>query len=255
MRVVRRQRARKVGDMTAQLPLADELAVVFTRMSGLLLSTETVNTVLTLITSLAREVVPGTVGAGVTLVDSAGGRVSAAATDAVTEHADELQYRMGVGPCLTAWDRRVVVRVDDVTRDDRWPEWGAAVSAEDGVRAVLSAPLLAGGEALGALKVYARAVDAYGEREEILLTMFAAQAAVLVANVRSHEDARRLSDELRDAMRGRDVINMAKGIVMAREHVDEEAAFATLADLARDQRQTVRETATDLYGSTVPRRG
>jgi GAF domain-containing protein len=241
--------------MTSQLPLADELAAVFARMSGLLLSTETVNTALTFITSLAKEVVPGTDGAGVSLLDGDGSPTTTAATDALTERADELQYRLGAGPCVTAWSHRVAVRVDDVATDGRWPQWAAAVTEAEGVRAVLTAPLVAGDETLGALKVYARKPGSYGEREEHLLTMFAAQAAVLVANVRSYEDARRVSDELKNTMRDRDVINMAKGILMARDAVDEQAAFSTLTTLARERHQTVREAAEGLRRAAVrPRR-
>jgi hypothetical protein len=41
--------------MDTELPLAEELAAVFARMAGLMLSTETANTALELITALARE--------------------------------------------------------------------------------------------------------------------------------------------------------------------------------------------------------
>jgi hypothetical protein len=58
--------------MDTELPLANEFAAVFARMSGLMLSTETVATALELITALAEEVVPDTDGAGVTLMDSQG---------------------------------------------------------------------------------------------------------------------------------------------------------------------------------------
>jgi GAF domain-containing protein len=196
--------------MDTELPLADELAAVFASMSGLLLSTETVNTALELITALAKEAVPDTDGAGVTLLDERGDRVTAAATDPLVARADGLQYDLDEGPCLTAWERRALVRINDLTREDRWPRWAPATAAT-GMRAVLSAPLVAGDEALGALKVYSCRSGAYGGREEHLLTMFAAHAAVLLANVRSYEDARRTSAELRDSMRGRDVINVAKG--------------------------------------------
>jgi hypothetical protein len=61
-------------DATSSLPLADELSVVFARMSGLLLSEETVATALGLVSSLLQEAVPGAVGAGVSIVDPAGRR-------------------------------------------------------------------------------------------------------------------------------------------------------------------------------------
>ncbi|MFL6143782.1 MAG: GAF and ANTAR domain-containing protein [Labedaea sp.] len=239
--------------MGSELPLADELAAMFARTSGLLLSTATVQTALQLITSLTVEMFSGSSGAGISLLDPQGKRVTTAATDAVVERADALQYQLGQGPCLTAWEQHRVVRVDDIAGDDRWPEWARAV-AEVGVRSVLSAPLVAGSGSLGAVKVYAAQPRMFGEREERLLTMFATQAAILLANMRSAEDARRVSDTLKDALRGREVITLALGVIMARQGVDERGAFLALADTAQQQGKTMRQAAERIAESTVQRR-
>jgi GAF domain-containing protein len=218
----------------------------------LLLSPEKVDTALRLITALAVEMVPGTTGAGISLLNGQGEPMTAAATDDLVERADTLQYRLGDGPCLTAWEHRVVVRIDDLAEDKRWPSWSRP-AAELGLRAALSAPLIAGSEPLGALKVYAVEPYAYGEREEQLLTMFATQAAMLVADMRTAHDAERVSAQVADRLRGRDVVKLAKGIIMARDGVDERAAFLTLAHLAEQHRSTLRHTAERLAQSTVRR--
>lgn len=238
--------------MTSEQLPADELAAVFAHASGLLLDTETVHTALRLITSLAKENFPGTAGAGITLLDQDGNRMTAAATDPVVERADALQYELGQGPCLSAWEQRAVVRVDDVAREDRWPRWVQAVTGV-GLRSALSSPMLTGGEVLGAMKIYAAAPGAYGDREGYLLTMFATQAAILLANMRTAEDARRVSDRLRDALRGRDVITLGKGIIMARDGVDEQTAFLVLAETAQRDRTTLRRAAEQLVRSTTHR--
>src|SRR4051794_24970297 len=113
--------------MPADLPLAAELSAVYARMSGLLLSEETVNTALRLVTSLAADTIPGTAGAGVTLVDDGGRKTSAGASDPLVERADSLQYELDEGPCLTAWAQRALIRIDDIPADRRWPQWSAAV--------------------------------------------------------------------------------------------------------------------------------
>jgi GAF domain-containing protein len=178
--------------------------------------------------------------------------VTTAATDEVVRRADDLQYELGGGPCLSAWSDRVTVRIDDVSRDARWPEWARAV-AELGLRSSLSVPVVAGVTSLGALKVYATEPGAYGRREEQLLAMFATQAAVLLANMRTTQDAERVSDRLKDSLRGREVITLAKGIIMAREGVDERTAFLALADLAQQHGTTLRQTAERMARSTVRR--
>lgn len=47
----------------AQLPLDEELSTVFARMSGLLLTEETVESALGVVAALALDTVPGSVGA------------------------------------------------------------------------------------------------------------------------------------------------------------------------------------------------
>lgn len=236
-----------------ELPPTEELTLVFARMSGVLLSEETVASSLTLVTSLALETLPGTAGAGITLVDENGLRTSAAATDEHVEHADRLQYELDEGPCLTAWAQRQTMRIDDVADEPRWPRWCAAIS-QNQVRSALSAPLVAGDHALGAMKVYAAAPAAYGPREEHLLDLIASQASVLIANMQSHEKTQQLSEGLRAALRSRDLIGQAKGIIMERNGVGEEAAFAILAASSQRQNRKLTEVARALVDTATRRR-
>ncbi|WIX75108.1 GAF and ANTAR domain-containing protein [Amycolatopsis carbonis] len=236
--------------MEPELPLADELAAVFARLSGLLLTTETVQSLLKLITATAREVFPSALGSAVTAVGDQGAPVTWAATGEEVERADRLQYELGAGPCLTAWQESSVIDVGDLHDDDRWPEW-AASAARLGLRSVLSAPMVTGCRSLGAVKVYAGRPHAFDERDRTLLTMFASQAAVLVANVRSADAAVRLSTELRSALRARDIVSMAKGVVMGRDHVSEEMAFLVLADEASRVGKPLRDNAEAMLRAAI----
>lgn len=238
--------------MAEELPLADELATVYARMSGLLLSEETVQTALRLVTSLAKDTIPGTVGSGVTLIDERGHPTSTAASDGVVERADILQYELDEGPCLDAWKHRSLVRIDDIP-DRRWPEWSAAVSPLF-IRSTLSVPLVAGDTAFGAMKVYSEQPNVFGDREERLLALFAAQAAIPLANMQSLEKAQQLSAGLREALNHRQVIGQAMGILMAPGGIDETAAFTRLAGMSQRQNKKLRDVAQDLVRSTVRRR-
>ena len=139
------------------IPLTDELAAVFARMSGLLLSQETVESALGLVSSLAQETVPGSAGAGVSIIDERR-RTSSGSTDARVMEADNLQYDLDEGPCLAAAAQRQLIRIDDLRDDGRWPRWAAA-AAELGLRAAMSAPMVAADKSLGAIKVYAHAAS------------------------------------------------------------------------------------------------
>ena len=84
--------------------------------------------------------------------------------------------------------------------------------------------------------------------------MFSAQAAILVANAQAHERAQRLSDGLRGAVRDRDVVSLAKGVLMARHGIDEDAAFGMLLSRSVQEATSLRETARAVAGSAVRRR-
>lgn len=176
------------------LPLADELSAVSARVSGLLLSEETVTTALGLVSSLALDIVPGAVGAGVSVLDERGRR-SSGSTDARVQRADALQYEFDEGPCLAAAAGRQLVRVDDLATDRRWPRWAEAV-APLGLWAAMSAPLVAGDASLGPLKVYAERAGSFEVSAERRLTMCSAQAAIIVANAQTRERARKSSPEV-----------------------------------------------------------
>lgn len=234
------------------LPLTDELAGVFARMSGLLLTDETVETALGLLSSLAQETVAGSSGAGVSVIDGRR-RTSSGSTDARVREADALQYALDEGPCLAAAVNRELVRVDDLASDRRWPRWASAVLPL-GLHAAMSAPLVAGDVCLGAIKVYADEPGTFDTRGEQLLSLFSAQAAVLVANVQSYHRAKRLSEGMRQAMSERDLIGVAKGVLMGRHAVDEATAMRMLMSRIQEEGTGLAEAARAVVDSAVRRR-
>ena len=233
------------------LTLLDELSTIFARMHGLLLSEETVQSAVQLVADLVADTIDGADGAGVTLVDDAGHQTTAGASADVVLRADRLQYDLDEGPCLTAWTQRMLVRIDDMGAEVRWPLWAPAAAAM-GVRSCISVPLVAGDRALGALKVYG-SVSKFDEADERRLVMFGAQAAILLANVQTHENARRLSEGLKEALRTRDLTHMAKGVLMAREGVDETTAFAMLVGASTRESRRLRDVAARIVKSTARR--
>jgi GAF domain-containing protein len=234
------------------LPLAEELAGVSARMSGLLLSEETVESALALISSLARETIPGSSGAGVSIIDEQRKR-SSGSTDERVRAADALQYELNQGPCLTATAEHGFIMIDDLAEDHRWPRWSEGVLAL-GLRAAMSTALVAGDRSLGAIKVYADQPHTFDRRSEQLLTLFAAQAAMLVAHVQRYEQSKRLSDGLRRAIHSRDLVSMAKGILMGRHAIDEDAAFGMLLARCQQDGSSLTEAATGIVASVVRRR-
>ncbi|HYO36828.1 MAG TPA: GAF domain-containing protein [Geodermatophilus sp.] len=233
------------------MPPPVDLGSALSQMAGLVLSRETVETALELVTSLAATATAGTLGAGVTVVDEHGKRSRAASNQAV-EQADALQYEYDEGPCLSAWRTQQLVRIDDTTTDGRWPRWNEAASRL-GVRSVLSAPLLAGQESIGAMKVYCERSMNYGPHDEQVMRLLASQAGILLANSQSLAEARRLSRQLTDALAGRDTIARATGVLLAQGAAGEQEAFATLAAAARRAGRPVQDVARALVAAVTAR--
>jgi GAF domain-containing protein len=228
-----------------------DLGAALNQMAGLVLSRETVDTALELVTTLAATTTAGTMGAAVTVVDEHGKR-SRAASDVAAERADALQYEFDEGPCLTAWRTRELMRIDDTITDGRWPRWNEAVSRL-GVRSVLSAPLLVGEESIGAMKVYCERPMNYGPHDEHVMRLLAGQAAILLANTQSLQEARRLGRQLTEALTSRDAIVRATGVLLAQGAPGEQEAFATLAATARQADRPMQDVARALVAAVAAR--
>lgn len=233
--------------------LPGRLSDLFGRLSGMLFSEETVQSALDLTVSLAQEVLTDTAGAGVTLIRE-GKKLTAAFTDRVVQVADNLQYELDEGPCLSAWREGVPFKIDTMTEEDRWPRWAPA-AAGMGMGSALSVPLLVRGSIrIGAVKVYSTQPGAYDDHDLKVLSMFADQASIVLSNVQSYEEARQLGDEVKRAMRTRQVTTLAMGMLMEREGMDESGAFTWLRKHSQASNAPVQRIANDLVAEAAQRR-
>ncbi|MFW0774302.1 GAF and ANTAR domain-containing protein [Paenarthrobacter nitroguajacolicus] len=227
-----------------QLPL-DELSGAIGRILGLLLTEEKVDQAVQNLSQAIKESVPGTIGAGVSILDSQARRTSTGFTDSIVEQADHLQYELGQGPCLTAWASEESVIINDVRTDARWPEWTAAVSTLP-IRSVVSAPLMANGHSIGAIKVYSPEPSVFEGAAASLMELFASPAATLLSHIQSAETPKRISEGLQMALHSRDLVNRACGILMERHKFTHERALQQLILQSRDKSRSLQEVSAEL---------
>lgn len=233
--------------MPAHLPLADELAALTARIADLLLTHETVDEAVSALAQALKEAIPGALGAGVSLMDTRGRRTSTASTDPDILLADQLQYDLRQGPCLTAWAQQATVIVEDTRADHRWPAWSRAI-ADLPIRSVISTPLSTPDGAIGALKVYSPAPNGFDARSVRLLELLSRPAALMLANTQARDAAQHLSDGLISALGARDAIGTATGIVMERLHVSRDKALASLISASRRRNEPLHQLAQDIIG-------
>jgi GAF domain-containing protein len=174
------------------------------------------------IVSEAVRLVPPARHAGVIVTDPDKNLRTVFASDLVPQQLDALQMQMGTGPCLTAARKQIVVRMHDVAADTRWAEFRRAACSCD-VGSMLCVPLYIDDQLLGTLSLYGARPDAFRDGAEPIARLLATVAAVALADSFQRERIER-------ALRNRDLIGQAKGILMSRHGVPADAAFELLRE-------------------------
>ena len=211
-------------------------------LARVLLSERALSDVLTDVARLARATVPGCDGASLSLLGSDGVVQTPAATDEQTFILDDLQYRVGEGPCLHAIASGEVVRVDDFAAETRFPGFGRLAAAQE-TGSCLSVPLDAAGGRLGSLNLYGRATRSYGATAVTTAIAFAEPAAVTVSNALAYARSVRLANQLQEALKSRAEIEQAKGILMAQSHITADEAFNALKRASQRENIKLRDIA------------
>jgi GAF domain-containing protein len=214
---------------------------------SLLASGTDLNRFLDELVHLAARQLPNARACGLT-VERAPTGTTVVCTGPLALAADERQYANGDGPCLESMWRGVVIRADDMDREDRWGEYPAHCR-EIGVRSSLSLPLFVGERSRGALNFYCDAPAVLTAEDERTAGRWAARAAgaLTVALRLAESDARAAS--LVQGLDTRTVIGTALGLLMAQERCTREQAFALLK-LASQRRNTkLRDVAAGIVAS------
>jgi GAF domain-containing protein len=221
-------------------------------LSRVVLVDRTLDDVLTELTSIAARGIPGAEATSITLVrdDNA---FTAAYSAEMALAADELQYQEGYGPCIDAGRGGVILRVDDMRTETRWPHYVPQVAAQ-GVRSSLSIPLPFQGSSIGALNNYSTEPAAFASPESLEAALDVAEVvAVAVANATAHAELGEQTRHMRRAMDSRAVIEQAKGVLMAQRHVDADQAFEILREASQRYNRKLRDIALGIVESTQNR--
>jgi GAF domain-containing protein len=209
----------------------------------------TLEQTLTRVADLTVEAVGPADLAGITMIVE-GKQRTAIFTDEAAPEIDQAQYDTGDGPCLQAFSERLTTRVDSTLEPGPFPEFRRAAAAH-GIRSTLSLPMLVDKKAVGAMNLYSTRERAFGNEDVETGTLFASQAAIVLANAQAYWDARELSSGLSEAMKNRAVIEQAKGILMGAEGFDEDAAFEVLVRASQREHTKLREVARRIVDNAI----
>jgi GAF domain-containing protein len=216
----------------------------FEQLGRIVLSEQSMESVLQRIADLAKAVLPGVVEASVSLVaeEKASTVVS---TGALAKDLDESQYERGYGPCLHAARGGEAMEIRDARTELRWPGYTETMVAR-GSLSSLSVPVPVQKEVQAALNLYGLGPDAFDDDSRELGRTFASYAGVPVANMHLYDSTRKLAEHLESAMLSRAVIDQAKGILMGQRRCTAQEAFDVLVTLSQRSNRKLREVAAAL---------
>jgi hypothetical protein len=200
------------------------------------------------ITAAAVAELPGVHYASITVKHADGRLETAAPTDDMLLGLDAAQYDLREGPCYEAAAEEAYVVSPHLAADDRFPRY-AALAVRTGVRAQAGIRLFdtPPPTARGALNIYSREVGSFADMD-VVGPLFAHQAAIALDYAREVEN-------LREAIRTRQLIGRAVGIVMERYGLPEQRAFAFLARVSQTRNVKLRLVAEELVADAEAHAG
>jgi hypothetical protein len=153
---------------------------------------------------------------------------------------DQTQSELREGPCIDAIEEPPptgIIVAQDLADDDaqRWPRF-APRAVDVGYRGLMSTTLSTDNGTRAALNLYSQNPNAFSEYCCTLAGLFGAQATLLLYGT-TH------AMHLQKAVDSRDLIGQAKGILMERFKVDDEAAFQMLVKSSQDTNMKLTKVA------------
>jgi hypothetical protein len=162
---------------------------------------------------------------------------------------DADQYETGEGPCVDASVTGHWFHAESLDRETRWPLFTPRARAL-GIKAILSSPLRAFSEPVGALNIYSRTASTFEIGDQEAAARFADKASVILSDARVAVSDTQMARRFQEALLHREFLALAKGIVMERQGIDEEAAFYVLLQQSLSRGVSLRQHAkeTVLHG-------
>ncbi len=179
------------------------------------------------VTESARSLIETVDSADILIARGSKKYTSHAATSELPVRLDRAQEELEEGPCVDAVRTETLVRCDDFSTDDRWPNFGP-IAVEAGVRSSLSFRLYTSDETIGALNLLALTPDAFTPAHEEVGGVLATHAAVALYTANK-------TQQFESGLASRDIIGQAKGMIMERYGVDAVQAFGLLAQLSQNE--------------------
>lgn len=207
------------------------------RVSAGLVSGTYIEDILNLVVAVVAEVMGSSI-CSLMLLDEAKGELRIAATQSLSEeYVKKPPLKVGSSLLGTAILTGKPLQVLDVTKEKRYSY--RELARKERLKSLLSVPMMVGSSPIGLLNVYTTEEHRFSEEEVRTLQSVANQAAAAIIHARLNERAEKLERDLE----ARKVIERAKGVLMARHNMTEEAAYEFIRRKSMDLRRSLREVS------------
>lgn len=212
-----------------------DLAQTLAEVARVLVEERDVESTLGRICQLAVKTVEACQAAGISMIE--GQRItSRSSTDDLPRVVDEIQSETRQGPCVDAITEHEVFVTGSLSQERRWPHFAPQAHDRTGVESILAVRLFTTEDTMGALNLYSVQREAFDDHDVAVASVFAAHAAVALANAKREAQLERKAAT-------RDLIGRAKGIIMARQNVSDDEAFDILRRASQRLNVKLREVA------------
>ncbi|MBT3155248.1 GAF and ANTAR domain-containing protein [Streptomyces sp. CHD11] len=214
-----------------RFPADPDLAEALTAAACRLHETSSPDSTLDAAVRLAVELLPGADHAGISVMERDNRRQTLAWTDEVVRAAEDRHPLVGKQPYWhPLWTAPAVTVEDSEGAGEADPLAGM------GLRSVLSLRLRADRRRLTVLTAYARKPRAFDEEALRIGRLFTAHVGIAL-------DSATVREQLTEAMRTRDLIGQATGILMERLGIDAAGAFDSLVRASQRENVKLRDLA------------
>jgi transcriptional regulator with GAF, ATPase, and Fis domain len=160
---------------------------------------------------------------------------------------DEIEQRIGDGPCIEALRIKAPVLLGNVNTDPRWPAYREALVAE-GCQGTLGVPLELGEDSAAALNFFAFSSGVFTDEAIQEAADFAGIAGGAVRLAVRLGTAQSTADDLAAAMKSRTSIDLACGVIMGQNRCSQAEAMAILTKVSSNRNQKLRIVAEEMLG-------
>lgn len=192
----------------------------------------------------------GVLGVAVTLAVAGSPSTIGSSTPAARQ-IDEVQFDIGVGPCLHALRTGEGDYVPDLARDDRWGTYGPE-AARLGAACCLSLPIVSDGQPTAVVKVYSTRIDGLSAEQRELTRTLAHEVAGSIGLAHALTSTATELDDRVEVMNRRRAIDLAIGILMERDQLSADAAFHSLREQSQRYNVKVHDVARGIVYAVAP---